>query len=185
MDYETLIYEQQDHVVTLTYNRPDQHNAVNRTMNRELHHAWQRFRDDDDAFVLVITGAGDTTFCAGWDLADAASLTETPDYEFFRRSLYNSPGECGYTRRVDIFKPVIAAVNGYAFAAGLETAVLADIRIARRERRVRRARAALEHRGRRRHDRPAAAGGRLREGDGADHHRAAASTCTRRSGSGS
>ena len=72
MDYETLLYEQDDHVVTLTYNRPEQHNAVNRTMNRELHHAWQRFRDDDDAFVLVITGAGDTTFCAGWDLADAA-----------------------------------------------------------------------------------------------------------------
>ena len=130
MDYETLRYEHDEHVVTLTYDRPDQHNAVNRTMNRELHHAWQRFRDDDDAFVLVITGAGDTTFCAGWDLADAAAMTETPDYEFFRRSLYNSPGECGYTRRVDIFKPVIAAVNGYAFAAGLETAVLADIRIA-------------------------------------------------------
>ena len=130
MDYETLLYEQDDHVVTLTYNRPDQHNAVNRRMNTELHHAWQRFRDDDDAFVLVITGAGDTTFCAGWDLADAASLTEMPDYEFFKRSVWNSPGECGYTRRVDIFKPVIAAVNGYAFAAGLETAMLADIRIA-------------------------------------------------------
>ncbi len=130
MDYETLIYEQDKHVVTITYNRPGQHNAVDRTMNTELHHAWQRFRDDDDAFVLVITGAGDTTFCAGWDLADAASMTETPDYEMFRRSLYNSPGECGYTRRVDVFKPVIAAVNGYAFAAGLETALLADIRIA-------------------------------------------------------
>ena len=130
MDYETLIYEYDDHVVTLTYNRPDQHNAVDRTMNRELHHAWERFRDDDDAFVLVITGAGETTFCAGWDLADAASLTETPDYEEFRRSIYTTPGECGYTRRVDVFKPVIAAVNGYAFAAGLETALLADIRIA-------------------------------------------------------
>src|SRR3954451_9136487 len=130
MDYETLGYELDDHVVTLTYDRPDQHNAVNRTMNRELHHAWQRFRDDEDAFVLVITGAGDTTFCAGWDLADAAALTETPDYEEFKRSIWNSPGECGYTRRVDVFKPVIAAVNGYAFAAGLETALLADIRVA-------------------------------------------------------
>ena len=130
MEYETLMYEQDDHVVTLTYNRPDQHNAINRTMNRELHHAWQRFRDDDNAFVLVITGAGDTTFSAGWDLADAASLTETPDYEEFKRSVWSSPGECGYTRRVDVFKPVIAAVNGYAFAAGLETALLADIRIA-------------------------------------------------------
>src|SRR5919197_984096 len=130
MEYETLIYERDDHVVTLIYNRPDQHNAVNRTMNRELHHAWQRFRDDPDAFVLVITGAGDTTFCAGWDLADAAALTELGDYDAFRVSLHNSPGECGYTRKVDIFKPVIAAVNGYAFAAGLETALLADIRIA-------------------------------------------------------
>jgi enoyl-CoA hydratase len=130
MDYETLIYEQDEHVVTLTYNRPDQHNAVNRKMNEELHHAWQRFRDDDDAFVLVLTGAGETTFCAGWDLADAASLTKTPDFDEYRMSVYNSPGECGYTRRVDVFKPVIAAVNGYAFAAGLETALLADIRIA-------------------------------------------------------
>jgi enoyl-CoA hydratase len=130
MDYETLIYERDEHVVTLTYNRPDQHNAVNRKMNEELHHAWRRFRDDDDAFVLVLTGAGETTFCAGWDLADAASLTDTPDFDEYRVSVYDSPGECGYTRRVDVFKPVIAAVNGYAFAAGLETALLADIRIA-------------------------------------------------------
>ena len=130
MAYETLRYEQADHVVTLTYNRPEQHNAVNRVMNRELHDAWQRFRDDDDAFVLVITGAGETTFCAGWDLQDAAELSEPGDYDAFRVSLYNSSGECGYTRKADIFKPVIAAVNGYAFAAGLETALLADIRIA-------------------------------------------------------
>jgi enoyl-CoA hydratase len=130
LDYETLIYEHDDHVVTITYNRPDQHNAVNRKMNEELHHAWQRFRDDDEAFVLIITGAGETTFCAGWDLGDAAALTETPDFDEYRVSVYNSPGECGYTRRADVFKPVIAAVNGYAFAAGLETALLADIRIA-------------------------------------------------------
>jgi len=115
MSYETLRYEQAGHVVTLTYNRPHQHNAINRAMNLELHHAWQRFRDDEEAFVLVITGEGESAFCAGWDLQDAASL---------------SPGACGYTRKADIFKPVIAAVNGYAFAAGLENALLADIRIA-------------------------------------------------------
>ena len=130
MAYETLRYEQADHVVTLTYDRPEKHNAIDRVMNRELHDAWQRFRDDEEAFVLVITGAGETTFCAGWDLQDAAELSELGDYDEFRVSLYNSPGACGYTRKVDIFKPVIAAVNGYAFAAGLETALLADIRIA-------------------------------------------------------
>jgi enoyl-CoA hydratase len=130
VDYDTIRYEQDGHVVTLTYDRPDQHNAVNRVMNRELHAAWERFATDDSAFVLVITGAGETTFCAGWDLQDAADLEELGDWDAFRRHLYTSPGECGYTRRVDVFKPVIAAVNGYAFAAGLETALLADIRIA-------------------------------------------------------
>src|SRR5207248_5641813 len=89
----------------------------------------QRVPDHDSAYVRVITGAGDNTFCAGWDLQDAADLEKIDDYVEFRVSLYNSPGECGYTRAVDIFKPVIAAVNGYAFAAGLETALLADIRI--------------------------------------------------------
>jgi enoyl-CoA hydratase len=130
MDYETLLYQQDGPVVTLVYNRPEQHNAVNRRMNTELHHAWERFRDDDEAFVLVITGAGETTFCAGWDLKDATEWTEFGDYDRYRRELYTLPGVCGYTRRVDVFKPVIAAVNGYAFAAGLETALLADIRIA-------------------------------------------------------
>src|SRR3954465_14921064 len=128
MDYDTLKYEQDGHVVVLTYNRPHARNAVSVQMNEELHHAWQRFRDDDDAFVLVITGAGNA-FCAGWDLEDVSSWPE-PDWEEFRRFLFNSPGSCGYTRRIDIFKPVIAAVNGWAVAAGLENALLADIRIA-------------------------------------------------------
>src|SRR5437870_7754472 len=130
MDYEHLRYEHDDHVVTLTYDRPEVHNAISRAMARELHDAWRRFRDDPDAFVLVITGAGETTFSAGWDLQDASELEDLGDWDAFRVSVFNSPGECGYTRRVDVFKPVIAAVNGYAFAAGLETALLADIRVA-------------------------------------------------------
>jgi len=127
MDYETLRYERDGHVVVLTYDRPEQRNAVSRQMNSELHDAWQRFRDDAEAFVLVITGAG-TAFCAGWDLADAAEWPQ-PDVDEFRADLANSPGVCGYTRKVDVFKPVIAAVNGPAVAAGLENALLADIRI--------------------------------------------------------
>ena len=130
MTYEHLRYEQDGHVVTLTYDRPEQHNAIDRRMNRELHHAWQRFRDDDDAFVLVITGAGDEVFCAGWDLQDASEMEELGDWDAFRRDINNGPGYCGYTRRFDVYKPVIAAINGHAFAAGLETILLADIRIA-------------------------------------------------------
>jgi enoyl-CoA hydratase len=127
MEYRNLTYENDGHVAILTYDRPDQRNAVSREMNEELHHAWQRFRDDDDAFVLVITGSGEA-FCAGWDLQDAAEI-ERPEWDEFRRRTMTTPGECGYTRRVDVVKPVIAAVNGWAVAAGLENAVLADIRI--------------------------------------------------------
>jgi enoyl-CoA hydratase len=127
MTYQTIRYERDAHVVVLTYNRPKQRNAVSRQMNAELHEAWRRFRDDDDAFVLVITGEGEA-FCAGWDLADAAETT-IENWDEYRTHTYDSPGDCGYTRRVDVFKPVIAAVNGWAVAAGLENALLADIRI--------------------------------------------------------
>jgi enoyl-CoA hydratase len=127
-DYENLRFERDGHVTVLTYDRPEQRNAISRAMNAELHDAWQRFRDDDDQYVLVITGAG-SAFCAGWDLRDAAEWPQ-PDYDEFRRSLHTEPGVCGYSRRTDIFKPVIAAVNGWAVAAGLENALLADIRIA-------------------------------------------------------
>src|SRR6476646_8329989 len=121
MTYQTIRYERDAHVAVLTYDRPEQRNAVSRRMNAELHEAWRRFRDDDDAFVLVITGEGDA-FCAGWDLADAAETT-VEDWDQFRAHVYDSPGDCGYTRRVDVFKPVIAAVNGWAVAAGLENAL--------------------------------------------------------------
>jgi enoyl-CoA hydratase len=127
MEYRNLSYEQDGHVTVLTYDRPEQRNAISREMNAELHDAWQRFRDDPDALVLVITGRGEA-FCAGWDLADAAE-TELGDWDEFKTHVYNSPGDCGYTRRADVFKPVIAAVNGWAVAAGLENALLADIRI--------------------------------------------------------
>jgi enoyl-CoA hydratase len=130
VDFERLRYEQDGHVVTLTYNRPERHNAIDRVMNAELHYAWQRFRDDDDAFVLVLTGAGEEVFSAGWDLQDASEMEELGDWDTFRRDLHNLPGVCGYTRKFDVYKPVIAAINGHAFAAGLETILLADIRIA-------------------------------------------------------
>lgn len=129
MTYQNIRYESDDHVVTITLDRPDKRNCINQATSHELQHAWKRFRDDHDAFVAIITGAGDKAFCAGWDLSDAAALTDIGDFDRFRVELYNSDGYCGYTRKADIFKPIIAAVNGAAFAAGFETALLADIRI--------------------------------------------------------
>jgi len=128
--YRNILYEKQDHVVTITLNRPKAHNCISRRTSGELQEAWKTFRDDDDAFVAIITGAGDRAFSAGWDLEEAAALTTLGSFDKFRVDVYNSEGYCGYTRRADIFKPIIAAVNGFCFAAGLETALLADIRVA-------------------------------------------------------
>jgi len=130
MDYKNILYEKEKHVVIITINRPHVHNCLNQDTAKDLQHAWKTFRDDEGAFVAIITGAGDKAFSAGWDLNDAAALTTLGTFDQYRVEVYNSEGPCGYTRRVDIFKPIIAAVNGFCFAAGLETALLADIRIA-------------------------------------------------------
>ena len=130
MDYQNILYAKDDHIVTITINRPEVHNCINHATNLELQHAWKSFRDDQDAFVAIFTGAGDKAFSAGWDLKDAAALTSMGSYDEFRVAVHNSEGYCGYTKKFDIFKPIIAAVNGYAFAAGLESCLLADIRIA-------------------------------------------------------
>ena len=124
-DYENLRYERDGHVTVLTYDRPEQRNAVSRQMNAELHDAWGRFRDSDDAFVLVITGEGEA-FCAGWDLADAAETT-AGDWDEFRTHVYNSPGDCGYSRRIDVGKALERAMElAHEVAALPQGAIRAD-----------------------------------------------------------
>jgi enoyl-CoA hydratase len=130
VEYKNIRYEMDEHVVTITLNRPEVHNCINSETSDELQVAWKAFRDDEEALVAIITGAGEEAFSAGWDLNDAAALHGIGTYDEYRQSIYNCEGYCGYTKRVDIFKPIIGAINGYCFAAGLETALLADIRVA-------------------------------------------------------
>ncbi|MFC1611887.1 crotonase/enoyl-CoA hydratase family protein [Myxococcota bacterium] len=123
--------ERDGHVWTITINRPDQRNCVDGETAALLHQAWLRFRDDDDLYVAILTGAGDTAFCAGADLKALDTLGPDPSNRHARRRfITDGPGYMGYTRQTDIYKPIIAAVNGYALAGGLELACLADIRIA-------------------------------------------------------
>ena len=130
MDFKNILYEKEDQVVTITINRPEVRNCINNETNLELQEAWKAFRDDDNVFVAIFTGAGDKAFSAGWDLNDAAALERIDNYDQFRIAVHDVDGFCGYTKKFDIFKPIIAAVNGYAYAAGLENCLLADIRIA-------------------------------------------------------
>ncbi|MGE7694010.1 enoyl-CoA hydratase/isomerase family protein [Lysinibacillus sp. NPDC094177] len=129
MKYKKIKYEKENNVVTITINRPEVLNCIDNETNLELHHAFKSFRDDDDAFVAIYTGAGDKAFSAGWDLNDAAAMRERPQLDQFRKDVRNSEGYCGYTKKFDIFKPIIVAINGYAVAAGLENIMLGDIRI--------------------------------------------------------
>jgi E-phenylitaconyl-CoA hydratase len=101
------------HLATITYNRPDSLNAINGDMRRDLNDAFLRFRDDEDAWVAIVTGSG-RAFCAGADLRDGAGATGEFAGTFWEKPTLNS-FESGW----EIFKPVIAAVNGYCLGYGL------------------------------------------------------------------
>ena len=62
MEFKKIRYEKKDHIVIITLNRPEVHNCLSQETALELHHAWQDFRDDDDAFVAIMTGAGEKAF---------------------------------------------------------------------------------------------------------------------------
>jgi enoyl-CoA hydratase/carnithine racemase len=112
------------HIATITYNRPEVLNAINGEMRRDLNDAFSRFRDDDDAWVAIVTGSG-RAFCAGADLHDGAGATGEFAGTFWEKPTLNS-FESGW----EIFKPVIAAVNGYCLGYGLTLASWCDFVVA-------------------------------------------------------
>ncbi|MER5181630.1 enoyl-CoA hydratase/isomerase family protein [Streptomyces sp. NPDC002896] len=117
--YETLKYEEHGPVAWVTLQRPEVHNAFDLTMMQELHSCWRELRDNDDVRVVVLTGSGDEAFCTGLD-RDAAHVGAP--------GLLNDIGQRGATpfhhnepddllppkTAADLWKPVIAAVNGMA-----------------------------------------------------------------------
>jgi len=120
----TVLYERAEHVVTITYNRPDALNAINGAMRRDLNDAFARFRDDEDAWVAIVTGQG-RAFCAGADMRDGAGSAGDFPGTFWEKPTTNS-FESGW----EIFKPVIAAVNGYCLGYGLTLVTWCDFVIA-------------------------------------------------------
>jgi enoyl-CoA hydratase/carnithine racemase len=121
---DTVLYELDGHVATITYNRPEALNAVNGELRRDLNAAFKRFRDEEDAWVGIVTGAG-TAFCAGGDIRDGRGSTGEFAGTFWEKPTINS-FESGW----EIFKPVIAAVNGYCLGYGLTLVSWCDFVIA-------------------------------------------------------
>jgi enoyl-CoA hydratase/carnithine racemase len=121
---DSVRYELAGHVATITYDRPERLNAVNGELRRDLNDAFARFRDDEDAWVAIVTGAG-RAFCVGADLRDGAGSTGEFAGTFWEKPTVNS-FESGW----EIFKPVIAAVNGYCLGYGLTLVTWCDFVIA-------------------------------------------------------
>jgi enoyl-CoA hydratase/carnithine racemase len=118
-------YELDGHVATITYDRPERLNAIDGAMRTEINAAFTRFREDTDAWVAIVTGTG-RAFCAG---ADLRSETGSPVGEF-AGTFWEKPTVNSFESGWEIFKPVIAAVNGYCLGYGLTLVTWCDFVIA-------------------------------------------------------
>ena len=118
MSYEFIKTETRGNILIVTMNRPEVYNAVHPPMQAEMDAVWNDFRDNPDLWVAVLTGAGDKAFSAGNDLKSSASGIEValPDSGFG-----------GLSKRFDLDKPIIGAVNGFAMGGGFETALACDL----------------------------------------------------------
>ena len=121
---DTVLYERDGHVATITYNRPEVLNAINGALRQDLNAAWEQFRDDTEAWVAIVTGAG-RAFCVGADLRDGATSAGSWPGSFWEIPTINS-----FESGLEIWKPTIAAVNGYCLGYGLTLVSACDFVIA-------------------------------------------------------
>jgi E-phenylitaconyl-CoA hydratase len=117
-------FEVKDHVATITLNRPEKQNAMDNEMYTAISAHLSDIDSNDDIWVGVITGAGDKAFTAGADLVGMHGTAEKAEVG------WSSPRPTRFDLGLEVQKPLIAAVNGYCLAGGLELALVCDIRVA-------------------------------------------------------
>lgn len=125
-EYEKIIYAKEGRLALITINRPEIMNCIDAQTSYELNQAFTDFRDNDDLWVAILTGAGDRAFCTGNDLIAMSEAMAGKNTEAMN---YRAPFG-GITRHFECWKPIIAAINGYCLAGGLEISLCCDIRVA-------------------------------------------------------
>lgn len=124
MIYKNLLFKKENKIAVVTINRPDKLNALNNETLNELEDCFTAIKNDENIFVVIITGAGEKAFVAGADISELNELNKSTG------KIFSKKGQAIFNLMENIGKPVIAAVNGYALGGGFELALACHIRFA-------------------------------------------------------
>jgi enoyl-CoA hydratase len=120
MEYTNIKFQIEEHIATITFNRPEVLNALNEASLKEFSHAVDKVTGDEDIRVLILTGAGDKSFVAG------ADIKEFLKFNALKAKVFSEMGHCIVNKLQDLPIPVIGAVNGFALGGGCEVAIACD-----------------------------------------------------------
>ncbi len=124
MNYKTLLLDIKENVALITLNRPDKLNALNAQTVNDLDTVFDELKDNEEVYVIILTGSGEKAFVAGADISELNKLDMITAKEFSER------GQAVFNKIENFDKPVIAAVNGFALGGGCELALACHIRLA-------------------------------------------------------
>src|SRR3990172_2622907 len=123
MKYQTLLLDVKDNIAVVTINRPDKLNALNAQTIEDLDKVFDDLKNDEQVYVVILTGSGEKAFVAGADISELNKLDMVRAKEFSER------GQALFNKIENFDKPVIAAVNGFALGGGCELALALHIRL--------------------------------------------------------
>ncbi len=124
MEFKNLVVEVENNIAVVTVNRPEKLNALNNETIEELDEVFSQLNENEDVYVIILTGSGDKAFVAGADISELNNLDEQ------KAKIFSEKGQKVFSRIEKMEKPVIAAVNGYALGGGCEIALACNIRLA-------------------------------------------------------